>query len=80
MKEIKLSEVEQSPIGELGFGDVQMVRFTGTKDLHPKTVFDSQLELGFNFSRKKVDLYFIIDDEEYILINDKEIPYQRRMT
>jgi len=77
MKEIKLSEVEQSPIGELGFDDVQMVRFAGTKDLHPKTVFDSQLELGFNFSFKRVDLYFIVDDEEYILINDKESSYER---
>ena len=79
MKEVKLSEVEKSPIGELGYGDVQMVRFTGTKDLMPKSVFDSQLELGFNFSCKKVDLYFIIEDEEYILINDNEIDYERPM-
>lgn len=79
MKEIKLSEVTTTPVGELRLFDVQMVRFTGTKDLMPKSVFDSQLELGLNFSRKHIDLYFVIEDEEYILINDNEIDYQRPM-
>lgn len=76
MKEVKLSKVEKSPIGELGFENIQMVRFSGSKDLHPKTVFDSQLELLYNFSHKKIELYFVVEDKEYILINDKESSYE----
>lgn len=77
MKEVKLSEVEKSPIGELGYGDVQMVRFTGTKDLHPNYYETSLLVEGFR--NKHIDLHFIVEDEEYILINDNEIEYERAM-
>lgn len=79
MKEVKLSEVALSPIEGLGFEDIQMVRFSGTKDLHPKTVFDSQLELLHNFGNKKIELYFVVEDKEYILINDRESSHQRPM-
>lgn len=77
MKEIKLSEVEKTPVGELGYGDVQMVRFTGTKDLHPNYYETSLLVEGF--LNKHIDLHFIVEDEEYILINDNESSYQRPM-
>lgn len=74
MKEVKLSEVAKTPIATKGFVGVDSVRFTGTKDLHPKGNFRYS-DLPVMFGRKEIELHFTIDDEEYILINDIESSY-----
>ena len=67
---IKLSEVAETPIATKGYVGVDSVRFTGTKDLHPKGNFRYS-DLPIMFDRKEIELHFTVDDEEYILINDK---------
>ncbi len=78
MKEVKLSEVALSPIEGLSFMDAVSYRFAGTKDLHDAQIFHTDL-LRVQFGKGIIELYFIVDDEEYILINDNEIDYQRPM-
>lgn len=74
MKEVKLSEVSTTPIGQLGFTDAMSFRFTGTKDLHDAKAL-SKNSLAEHFYSGIIELYFIVDDEEYILINDIESSY-----
>lgn len=75
MKEVKLSEVGKSPIGELSFMDAVSYRFAGTKDLHDAQIFHTDL-LGIQFGKGIIELYFVVEDEEYVLINDKESSYE----
>lgn len=75
MKEVKLSEVAKTPVGELRLRDIQMARVTGTKDLHPIAVFGGVDELLCMFRNKEIELYVAVEDEEYLLVNDIENDY-----
>lgn len=78
MKEVKLSVVGNTPVGSLGFDDAMSYRFTGTKDLHDAELL-SKDSLAKNFYDGYIELYFVIEDEEYILINDNEREFERPM-
>lgn len=74
MIKVNLSEAYKTVLGEMGLDNCQQFRVAGAKDLHPT------ISLGGNilplFREQKIELYFVVDDEEYILINDIEPDYQ----
>ena len=74
MKEVKLSVVGNTPVGSLGFDEAMSFRFAGTKDLHDAKALDKD-SLAEHFYNGIIELYFVIEDEEYILINDIESSY-----